>query len=337
MSTRQRKLRVFLTVDAELWPYKPGWPDVRLTERDRVLDRQFDHCILGRTEQGEFGLRYQMACLNRHGLRANFFVEPLHSAAVGERWLAETVGMILLAGQEVQLHAHTEWLSDADDQGLPHGFKQFMRDYPLEEQARIIAWAKQRLERCGAGRLIAFRAGNFGANSDTLQAVRRAGLAADSSYNRCYATGNRTIDIGQDVFQPRTIEGVTEVPMTVFTDYPGHYRPAQLAACSSWELERALWQARSFNWRSFVILWHGPELLRPGFRPDRRARASAVVLRRFERLCRFLDRNRDKFETPLFSEVAPTDLLADDLLPRLTSNLFLTAHRVAQQAIGRFV
>src|SRR5262249_11015926 len=106
--TTTRRLLVLPTVDTEVWPFRPGWPNVRLAPGERDLACQYERCILGATDRGEFGLRYQLDLLNRHGLRATFFVEPLHAAAVGDRWLKEMVGTIVEAGQDVQLHAHTE-------------------------------------------------------------------------------------------------------------------------------------------------------------------------------------------------------------------------------------
>src|SRR5262249_48517496 len=114
-----RKLPVFLTVDTEIWPYVPGWPGKALTPHAKDLGRQFSHCILGTSSEGELGIRYQMFLMNQHGLRATFFVETLHAAVVGDKWLSETVGMIREAGHDVQLHAHPEWLSGQTDPVLP--------------------------------------------------------------------------------------------------------------------------------------------------------------------------------------------------------------------------
>jgi hypothetical protein len=328
------RLPVFLTVDAEVWPYKPGWPEIRLEDGDRNLARQFEHCILGRTDGGEFGVRYQTAMLNRHGLRATYFVEPLYSAAVGDRWLCETVGMIRAAGHDVQIHAHTEWLSDADDPELPRSYRQFIHQYAVDDQTRIVAWARRRLEHCGARGLRAFRAGSFGANRDTLRALHRAGVPIDASANRCYAGVTCLLEAPD---QPAEIGGIAEFPMTVFRDYPGHLRPAQLVACSTHEMERALWQARDYAWRAFVILWHGSELLHPGLENGRPSRPSAVAVRRFEWLCHFLGKHRDSFETLSFAEIDPRTYVAEDARPELTSNVLLTAHRMAEQMIGRFV
>jgi hypothetical protein len=332
-----RKLPVFLTVDTEIWPYYAGWPKRRLQSGERDLARQFDHCILGATTQGEFGVRYQLARLNDHGLRATYFVEPLHAAAVGEKWLAETVGMIVRAGQDVQMHAHTEWLSDARDPALPPQYQQFIRQFSFPDQVRILAWAKQRLESCGAAKIVAFRAGSFGANLDTLRALSTIGVPIDSSHNRCYLGGPCMIDTRPALYQRRSLDGIEEYPMTVFLDYPGHFRPAQLAACSSAEIERLLMQAWNRGWASFVMLWHGAELLQPDFNPNGPGQPSGIVVRRFERLCRFLAENDDKFVTLRFSDAVSGGAETDVPPAPLNSSPLLTAHRMVEQLVGRFL
>jgi peptidoglycan/xylan/chitin deacetylase (PgdA/CDA1 family) len=331
-----RRLLVRSTVDTEIWPFKPGWPNVRLEPDDRNVARQYERCILGATDEGEFGVRYQLAVLNRYGLRATFFVEPLHAAAVGGSWLREIVGTILDAGHDVQLHAHTEWLSDTNDPGLPTSFRQHIREYSLDDQIRILAWARRRLESCGVREVVAFRAGNFGANRDTLRALARIGVGLDSSYNRCYVGGACGIDVGEDIVEPRSLDGVLEVPLTVFSDYPGHYRPAHLGASSTAELEHALEQAWTLGWSSFVILWHPPDLLKPGYEPGKPGRPSATVIERFESMCRFLGAHRDRFETRGFGDIDVARLVTERSRPALKSTLPLTLQRMVQQAIGRF-
>jgi len=333
-SDQHPRLPVFLTIDAEIWPYKNGWPATRLTTRDRDLSRQFDRCILGRTDRGEYGVRYQADLLNRHGLRATFFVEPLHSAAVGEKWLSETIGMICTAGHDVQMHAHTEWLSDVTDPELPHGYRQFIRQYSADDQARVLAWARRRLEKCGAGAIAAFRAGSFGADLNTLRALHRIGVRIDTSVNRCYAGDACMIETHN---QPAMIDGVVEFPMAVFRDYPRHLRPVQIVACSTREMETALWQAWDRGWHAFVILWHSSELLQPGFDEGRRSRPSTVAIRRFEWLCRFLNVHRDAFDVLLFSEQDPRSFVPEQPRPELASNVFRTVHRMVEQVTGRFV
>src|SRR5262245_45849922 len=111
-------LDVFLTVDTELWPFSRGWPTVPLAPEHRDFTREIDFYFHGNTRKGEFGVPYQLECLKQHGLRATYFVESLFASAVGMQPLREIVSVIHQAGQEVQLHAHPEWLGEIHDSSL---------------------------------------------------------------------------------------------------------------------------------------------------------------------------------------------------------------------------
>ena len=108
-------LEVFLTIDTEVWPNVPGWPgDTRLRAPDFASsDHRIGIDIEGRTTSGDFGVDYQLSVFKQCGLRATYFVEPLASGFYGKDYLRNTViGRLLSADQDVQLHLHTEWLSD---------------------------------------------------------------------------------------------------------------------------------------------------------------------------------------------------------------------------------
>jgi hypothetical protein len=325
------KLSVFLTVDAEIWPFEPFWTRGPSDDKRVDLTREFEHYVLGATDQGEFGIRFQMEMLNKHGLRACFFVEPLHAIASGKRWLSETLAMILAAGHDVQMHTHTEWPCAGIDRALAQ--HRCMHQYCFEDQVEILSIGRRLLQECGAPPPVAFRAGNFGANADTLRALRSTGAAIDSSVNHCYA--GRTCMI-EAPCQPAILEGVLEMPITVFHDYGKHLRPVQLAACSSFEMEHALWQARRAGWQAFVILWHGAELVRRRRTHKGPSLANRILVQRFQRLCHFLRAHRDHFETAVFSELDCDRFPSLPALAPLSSNPALTADRMLEQALARF-
>src|SRR5207249_10298898 len=103
------------------------------------------------------------------------------------------------------------------------------------------------------------------------------------------------------LLQPKRIAGVYEFPVSCFQDRPGHWRPAQLAAASARELEWALLRAWRQGWHAFVIVSHSFELIKRRDRDGADASvADRVVIRRLQRLCRFLALNRDKFQTATF-------------------------------------
>jgi hypothetical protein len=183
-------------------------------------------------------------------------------------------------------------------------------------------------------RVWAFRAGNYGANWDTLKALARNGICFDTSHNRCYVGEACAMD-GPPPLQPTRVEGVCEYPVSFFQDWPGHFRHAQLCACSGPELEGALLQAWKRGWHAFVIVSHSFEMIRRPRRPGDPARADRIVIRRFERLCRFLARHRDRFRTMTFGEVDPGAIPTEQPTRPLRSGLHRTAWRLGEQLVRR--
>lgn len=313
-------LDVFLTVDVEIWC--DGWDDI-----DRKFPTAFQHYIYGPTKKGNFGLPYQLGVLKRHGLSGVFFVEPLFSARFGEQPLAEIVGMLNDAEQEVQLHLHTEWVDEARSPLLPvrHEKRQHLRYFDRAEQASLIAQGAALLERAGAARVNAFRAGSFAFNHDTLSALAANGITFDASYNAAMFGLDSGVMPGRMMVEPFEDQGVVEFPMTVYVDGRGSLRHAQITSCSFAEMDRLLWQAAEQGRSAFVILSHGFEMLN-----QRKTRPDPIVVDRFERLCRFLDRHRDTFCVRGFHGLRPR--LGTSMEAPLRIGLKETFARTVQQA-----
>src|SRR4029450_1167638 len=142
------------------------------------------------------------------------------------------VGLIQSAGQDVQVHAHTEWLSLVAEPGLPRAGHSARRCYPEAEQAAIIRRPAALLREAGATRLRAFRAGGYGADLATLRALTSCGIAMDTSLNVPYLKGPCDLRTEGPAPQPFDLGGPLEVPITYFEDWPGPPRPLQLGACS---------------------------------------------------------------------------------------------------------
>ncbi|NGZ29304.1 MAG: polysaccharide deacetylase [Magnetococcales bacterium] len=314
-----RRLDVLLTIDVETWPR--NW-------KQPLANFQEDHerCVWGRTPHGEYGLDWQLQVLARHGLRGVFFVEPLFAGAVGMEPLQRMVTAIGAANQEVQLHLHSEWLpwqrqpllAEGRQGGRLHHFTQ-------TEQRQLMDVGRSLLAECGANKIVAFRAGSFGANQDTLLAATQAGLSFDSSDNLCYRGGNCLIEETVDWQGSTTAAGVVEMPVTCFMDRPGHWRPLQVTACSLSEMRAMLEQAWQQGWQRVVLLSHSFECLN-----RQRSRPDPVVVNRFLGLCEFLEQEKDRFRTIGFDQLADQVWSATTLQP-LQSNLLRTFNRHLQQ------
>jgi hypothetical protein len=323
-------LNVFLTVDTEISsPLSPDW-------RQNKLAEEIDRDIMGHTTDGDFGIGYQLEHLSRAGLKANWFVESLFVSALGDDApLRKIVNQIKDAGQDVQLHLHSEWLERFHDSPVNGKTGQNIRAFSEDEQKILIALASRNLKDAGAERVCAYRAGNFGADFLTLRALAANGIRFDTSYNICYLSSCCGLHTPQPLLQPQALEGLYEYPVSFFSDWPGHWRPAQLCACSSREMEGVLLQAWGRGWQSFVIVWHSFELIKRGKGPAISAKPDWTSIERFNRLCAFLKMHADKFDTRLFSEIDSNSPVSGDIHQPLTSSHWKTIERVAEQALGR--
>jgi hypothetical protein len=316
-------LNVFYTVDVEVWC--GGWNNI-----DEKFPSAFEAYIYGSTAKGRYGLPYQLELLQQHGLLGVFFMEPLFSTRFGLEPLAEIVGLVREARQDVELHLHTEWV-DESKQPLMEGVnnkRQHLRQFSLSEQTQLIAIGARLLEQAGADRVKAFRAGSFAFNQDTLGALAANGIMFDSSYNASMFGADSGVMPGTTLVEPVECDGVHEYPMTVYRDGTSALRHAQLTSCSWRELEGLLWQALESQRQAFVILSHNFELLNLAKnRPD------YVVVKRFRQLCEFLDKNRDCFQTKGFRDLAVNNV--DNQPAPLRSPLWKTGARTLEQLYRR--
>lgn len=311
-------LHVYITIDTEVWPSLPGWREARLAG-------DIDSWLYGKTPAGEFGVRFQLDLMDAHGVRAVFFTEPLFSHIAGLPALRDLVALIAGRGHDVQLHAHSEWLQWLP--GLLPGHRgQHLRHFGVDQQETLLRACRTRLEEAGAAPPSAFRAGNFGANLDTLRALRRIGIAVDSSYNPLAPQAACGIATPSPLFEACDLEGVREVPVSFFEDWPGHTRPAQLCAVSSAEMEHAIEAAWRGGRRTFVIVSHSFELL-----DARRTAPCGPVVKRMERLCRFLEKNAARFRTATFREPAPLRPAGAPPAGALRGSLLNTIARFGEQ------
>jgi hypothetical protein len=313
-------LDVFFTVDVEVWC--DGWDDL-----DRQFPAAFDRYIYGKTPRGDYGLPYTLRTLHDHGLLGVFFVEPLFATRFGTNPLAEVVALVQQHAQEVQLHLHTEWVDEAKDPLVSNvnGKRQLLRYFSLEEQTALLGAGLRLLSQAGANPANAFRAGNFGFNRDTLRALAANGISFDSSYNAVMYGPDSGVATGTILVEPIRCEETYEYPMTVFHDGTSRLRMAQVTACSTSELEGLLWRALKAERKAFVILSHNFELLNQAKdRPD------DVAVKRFQALCRFLDRHRDCFRVRGFRDLEPR--VASTQPPPLKSPLWKTGFRMLEQA-----
>ncbi|MFZ1744091.1 MAG: hypothetical protein WAT93_14665 [Pontixanthobacter sp.] len=318
-------LKTYITIDTELssGAYQNGW--------GRDFAENFARTIRCDAGGQQVGIFHQMDVMDRYGVKGVFFVDPMAALVWGQRAVVEIVEPILMQGHEVQLHCHTEWLALAGD-GLPLelrgvGTGQNIKDFTLDDQIAILDYAIERLVEAGAPRPEVFRAGNYGANDDTLAALRAVGVRIDTSFA---AALDGPCDIGLQAGNaaPQMRCGMLEMPIAALASRNGTFRHAQITSISAQEMIAALVHGEKMQWDAFVMVSHSFELFN-----RQSGKANAIVLKRFERICRFLGDHNARFSTPPMRDFALQDGSSADyhLLPHQIGR---TGWRMAEQAVA---
>ena len=305
---------VFLTVDTEFaWRHHAAGLDLEM--------------IYGRSvEPAGVGIGYKLDQLARHGLKACFFVDPMPALTYGLRPVARLVETILAAGQEVQLHCHPGWTAAQTGDGGAGCARMNLNQYSLAEQLHLLAGATELLMATGAPRPVAFRAGSYAGNDDTLAALASLGFLYDSSHNGAHPGG---IGLPARTVAPVAC-AVTEVPVTVIEDRPGTLRTFQICALSTTESNHALDHALRNDHAAVTIVSHSFELAnRAG------TRANTVHVRRFDALCERLATMRDVLPTCHFADRPPLALGRTDA--PLGPDPFRTRWRQAEQLWSNWI
>lgn len=277
------KTRVLISIDTELlWKSDRGPGGA-----EEMLKRSYDPAGVG--------VPYQLRMLAQYGLKACFFVDPMPALAHGIGIVRRMVEPILEAGQEVQLHLHPQWrgwrapgVSEAQFELTAHD---------EAGQRAIIAEARGLLIGAGAPAPIAFRAGSYGANDDTLRALAALGIRYDSSHNGSHQPWPNALSLEPEQIAPIAHHGVIELPVTQISD-GGRLRHLQLCAVSASEMAAALDHAAAENHALVTIVSHSFELSSRD-----RQRPNMVHLRRFQALCAYLAERRELLPTAFVSDL----------------------------------
>lgn len=310
---------LLITVDTEL--------SSALYQRGMPLADNISRSIWAEAQGQAHGIGWQMDMLDRHGLKGVFFLDPMPTLVHGPDFLIPIVEAIESRGHEVQMHIHTEWLAWAKESPVGDRQGRNIGDFSLDDQIVLLSLAKALLEQAGASPITAFRAGNFGANDDTLRALAAIGVAWDSSVNPAYLGRECGITADPAQISALRMQGVVELPVSGIHDRPGSFRPAQICAMSAAEMRAGLRHAARQGHDAFTVVTHSFEMLSRD-----RERPNAMVKARFAALCQEAVRLpqvrgagfRDL--SPAIADPSPTSLT------RVPPSQVRTGLRLAQQA-----
>lgn len=196
-----RNRYAMLTVDTEALP-------------KRAVQDHIKRLMWGEHDGGCAGIREMCAIGNECGVKQVFFVDMCGAYACLDQTL-DVVRWLDQDGQDVQLHAHPEYLPEQF--WKEHGFKyrpRFLNQYGIEKATFTIKYFGKLISDLTGKPLRAFRAGSFRWNADTLRALQEAGVSL--SFNNSMNARLK----GQCTYSEPTnhsylwSNGVIEVPVT---------------------------------------------------------------------------------------------------------------------------
>lgn len=317
---------LYITIDTE---YSSG---LALRHGGGGRAENFARSIACDTPGGPVGIAYQMDIFDACGLKAVFFVDPMPALVWGVESIADIVAPIVEGKHDIQLHLHSEWLEIAGPANPLKGRTgRNIKDFGFEEQCLLIEYARDTLMAAGAPRPTAFRAGNYGANDDTLRALYELGIGYDTSHCPGIAVSECAIGLGADCRSPVEHQGVIEVPIACIAGRGGGLRHAQITALSAEEMVAAVRHARVHDHAGFTLVSHSFELASRD-----RSRTNRLLKRRFERACKALAA-LPGVATATYSDAPPSADPHPERLVPLPYNGWRTGKRVAEQAVSNFL
>jgi hypothetical protein len=196
-----------LTVDTEALP-------------KRAVTDHVKRLIWGEHSEGNAGVREMVAAADEVNAKLTFFVDAC-GAYSRLKEVEKVVRWLNAAGQDVQLHAHPEYLPE--EFWLEHGFKyrpRFLNQYGADKALFTIRHFGKLISDLTGKPVRAFRAGSFRWNADTMRALLEVGipLSFNNSMNASLA--------GQCTYSEPTnrpylwSNGVIEVPSTECKFFP---------------------------------------------------------------------------------------------------------------------
>ena len=212
--------------------------DTEVGEKAKHVKDGFEKFVLGKIGGHYYGVPKIVEILDRFGFKAEFFVDVYEYKFFGEEKYKNLCKFLHKKGHGVQLHTHPSYAYD------PNRIN--MYEYSLEEQIKIMAEGKELIEKWIGKSPIAHRAGNYGADNNTLIALKETDIKIDSSF--FYKNENCKIQL-PTINEPIFYKNVLEVPVTVIKKYPKVLGiPIPL---------RANWVKLDINWLSYQELKEG--------------------------------------------------------------------------------
>ena len=189
-------LWALITVDAESLMHDPDW--------EGYGPGLLEHGLLEYELDGQsWGLSRITEIAERYDCPLTVFLSVFEASKWTLPALQAVTDRLLTGNHDVQLHTHPSWKFDVR--------REHMWQYSLAEQVQILAEGKSLIRRLTGKDPIAHRAGAYGLNKDTLEALRQNNIPLDMSmfyeHPNCKVTWTRN--------QVTERDGILAVPVTV--------------------------------------------------------------------------------------------------------------------------
>ncbi len=179
--------------------------DTEVGERGRDITGAFEKLVLGEINGTYWGVPKIVEMFNNFGFKGEFFVDVYEKTVFGEDKYIQLCKNLHKQGHGVQLHTHPSYAYD------PKRIN--MHQYSLKEQIKIISDGIGLINDWIGEKPIAHRAGNYGADDNTLVALAANNIKIDSSF----FLGHKNCKINLNIWnKPTFYKGVLEIPITVF-------------------------------------------------------------------------------------------------------------------------
>ena len=262
--------------------------------------------VWGKIGDKSFGIPLMMDIAETYDIRLTFFVEALNKYYFGEDETKKVCEYILNRGHEVQLHLHPNYLNFKLNNPLDKTYSDLIGTYRLEKQIELIREGIEILIRNGVPRPIAFRAGCFAANEETLRALKAVGVLIDSSYNKTYL-GDKCLLDNKGINDLTYLNEIWEFPITNFVESiklrPKRFKPLDINGVSFQEMKYILNQAKEGGPHNITIIMHSFSFLKPYDFQYNKVKPRWHVIGRFENLCNFLKENQREFDVKTFGSL----------------------------------
>lgn len=225
--------------------------------------------IFGIRDGKAYGIPLMMDMLEKHGMRATFFVNAYLDSYYPEQDVAAMVASIKKRGHDVQFHAHEEFrcfrTCGERDQQCRHQCitkESYLGGNTLENQLQILREGMDNLERWTGEHPIAFRGGGYDADATTLKALNALGISIDSSLSDPEHNLARVLPANK----LGTYEGVLEIPLLAYREnliVSKRYRHLDIESSTLLEQEHLLNESARMGARVAVLMMHSFSFCRP--------------------------------------------------------------------------